>query len=321
MIIRPYQPGDDRALIDVWNRAAPYDGMTEERWRRKVLLDANFNPQGLLVAVQGAQIVGFVLAVVRRLPLYGQDLEPHNGWITAFGVDPHFRRQHIATALFSEAYEFFLRQGRSHVFFASYAPHYFVPGLDAVVYPEAQQFFQREGFRLLYTAAAMDKSLVTFRVDPDVRAVEKRLMEKGYTFQTLSTTTIWPLLRFVEQEFDPDWLRAVREGLSSGVPDSRIMIARGDAGDVAGFAMFGGYDDIGERFGPFGVAKDLRGTGLGKVLLYRTLERMQQGGHHTAWFLWTGEHEPAGHLYRRAGFSVTRRFHVLVKDVKGEKRA
>ena len=63
--------------------------------------------------------------------------------------------------------------------------------------------------------------------------------------------------------------------------------------------------------GPFGVAESERGRGIGAVLLFRTLEIMRRKGHHNAWFLWTGLEEPAGYLYTRVGFHVSRQFAVM----------
>ncbi len=65
----------------------------------------------------------------------------------------------------------------------------------------------------------------------------------------------------------------------------------------------------------FFVKPSLRGAGLGKILLYETLDLMRQRGSHGAWFLWTGEESPAGKLYRRAGFTITRRFNVMKKTL------
>jgi GNAT superfamily N-acetyltransferase len=80
-----------------------------------------------------------------------------------------------------------------------------------------------------------------------------------------------------------------------------------------GFAVFGAYRGIGERFGPFGVDAGERGTGLGKILLHLTMARMRAEGLHTAWFLWGDEASPAGHLYRKTGYEVTRRFQVMTR--------
>src|SRR5438105_4998747 len=60
-----------------------------------------------------------------------------------------------------------------------------------------------------------------------------------------------------------------------------------------------------------GVDPNLRGIGLGKVLLYRCLDQMRSQGLHNAWFLWTGLDEPAGYLYTRVGFHVSRQFAVM----------
>lgn len=317
MVIRPYRAGDEAALVDLWNMAAPQDGINSWRFRQKILLDANFDPRGLLVAEEQGDLAGWLLALTRQLPMRGTELEEETGWITAFGVHPACRRRGIGTQLFDGAGDFFRDRGRNTVYFASYAPHYFLPGIDAEVYPAGYQLLQREGFRVLYSPVSMDKNLVGFTTGDDVREVSQRLSCQGYEIGALASSAIWPLLDFVAREFDADWLRAIREALAGGVPEGQILVARGPGASVAGFAMYGGYDGIGERFGPFGVARALRGTGLGKVLLYRTLEAMAQAGMHSAWFLWTGEQEPAGHLYRRAGFAVTRPFHVMVKDLKG----
>jgi len=59
------------------------------------------------------------------------------------------------------------------------------------------------------------------------------------------------------------------------------------------------------------VRDDQRGLGLGSALLHLTLERMRALGLHTAWFLWAGEHTPAWHLYRKAGFATTRVFDLM----------
>ena len=244
----------------------------------------------------------------------GTDIEPDNGWITSFFVRPDYRRRGIGTAIFKAADGFFRSRAKKTIYFASYAPNYFVPGIDRAQYPHGAALLEAQGFNQLYQCVAMDKNLVGFEVPQDVLAVEAARREEGYVIENLTLRYVFPVLAFNEREFDPDWTRAIRDALKSGVPMSNVLIARlGD--EVHGFCMYGGYDGVGERFGPFGVSESLRGTGLGKVLLYRCLEQMRRDGLHGAWFLWTGEKEPAGHLYFRAGFSITRCFDVMVKKL------
>lgn len=87
------------------------------------------------------------------------------------------------------------------------------------------------------------------------------------------------------------------------------MIAKKE--HIVGFALYAAYRGIPERFGPFGVDPGQRGTGLGKILLHLTMTRMRAEGLHSSWFLWTGAASPAYHLYAKAGYEITRKFHVM----------
>jgi len=53
-----------------------HDRINESVFRTKVLLDPNFHPEGLLVAEEGGELRGFVLSIVRQVPLFLQGLEP-----------------------------------------------------------------------------------------------------------------------------------------------------------------------------------------------------------------------------------------------------
>lgn len=309
--IRNYRGGDEEAIVACWNRSCPKDGIDLSVWVRRVLCDANFDPEGLWVAEDDGRIVGFVYAVVRRVPMMGTDLEPANGWITAFGVDPDYRRRGIGSALFERALDFLRARGRRTVSFSDYAPNYFLPGLDRNTYPEGSAFLTALGFKVAYSCVAMDKNLVLFSVPDDVRAVQQEREREGYRFTFLSPARLAETIRFAHEAFHADWARAVREAVAAGVPYDQFLIAVNPADRVVGFAMFGGYDGIQERFGPFGVAESERGRGIGKVLLYLSLERMRSKGLHGCWFLWTGERSPAGHLYKRAGFTVSRTFDIM----------
>lgn len=316
LVIRTYRGGDEAGLVACWNRACPKETISEALFIRRVLCDANFSPEGLFVAELDGALIGFVLTIVRRVPMMGTDLEPKNGWITAFAVDPNHQGRGVGQALFRAALAYMKEQGRSIVSFSDYAPNYFVPGLDRATYPRAAAFLEAQGFSRLYTCAAMDMNLVLFEIPDDVRATQREREAEGYRFEQLTSARVAETIAFATEAFHADWGRAVREGIASGVPYDQFLLAIDPANSVVGFAMFGGYDGIPERFGPFGVADSQRGKGLGKVLLYLTLDMMRRKGLHNSWFLWTGEQSPAGHLYRRAGFHVTRHFDIMRKSLE-----
>lgn len=270
--------------------------MTHSRFRDLVLLDAGFKPEGLKLVWEGGNLRAAVYAVpVQR-----------DGWIPFFFVVPEARGRGIGRALLTEALDWLRAEGVTEVTFAGYPPAYFLPGCDRALYPTGAKLLESLGFSTHLQAAAMDRSLVGYTAPflPDLQA-------RGWRFGTPSLDDLIPLLRLAGEHFDPDWARAIRQAILGGMPLDRIVVAVEPAGELVGWAMHGAYENVAERFGPFGVRDDQRGLGVGEILLHRTLTRMRGLGLHTAWFLWTGEQTPAGHLYRKAGFTTTRTFDIM----------
>ncbi|TDW14165.1 GNAT family N-acetyltransferase [Kribbella kalugense] len=315
-MIRSFQVGDGPALAAVWTAAAPADPISYPRFRDLFLLDRNFDPAGLQVAVINDQIVGAAYAVRRLIAVDADDLEPGSGWIPFFFVHPEYRGRGLGRDLLTAAMDWLRSHGRSEVFFSSYTPNYFLPGLDSARYPEAARLTAALGFERQYDAVAMDRGLVGYAIPDEIRKRIDALTAEGYSFGIPTDDELTALIAIAGAEFNPDWARAIREGVVSGMPLDRIVVARRpgptpSSRAILGWAMHGTYEGVIDRFGPFGVLPASRGTGLGKVLLHLTLERMVAVGAHSAWFLWTGEKSAAGQLYLKTGFEITRTFTIL----------
>ncbi|MFE0150574.1 GNAT family N-acetyltransferase [Nonomuraea sp. NPDC059007] len=305
--VRAFVAGDEPSLIDCWNQSLPADPTTATWFRDCVLLDPNFDPDGLRVAVADGRVVGCAYAVRRRTPLApGTDLEPETGWIPFFFVAPGHRGSGLGRRLLGEALAFLRDQGRTRVDFASYTPNYVLPGVDAELYPRAFALLGAMGFTTLYSPVAMDRTLVGYATPPEVHALREKRESEGYGFRHPTAGELPELIRFAADVFNPDWGEAIRHHRSV----ERMIIAKYQE-KVVGFALYAAYRGIPERFGPFGVDPGERGTGLGKILLHLTMTAKRAEGLHSSWFLWTGEASPAGVLYTKAGYEVTRRFHVM----------
>jgi ribosomal protein S18 acetylase RimI-like enzyme len=157
----------------------------------------------------------------------------------------------------------------------------------------------------------MDANIVLLDYAP-YRPREEALREQGIEVRALQGHEVPLLLAYLEAHASPDWLREAREllidttrGLAS--LDQITVAVQGDS--VVGYCQFRG-----EHFGPFGVREDLRGQGIGTVLLARCLQTMRQHGLHNAWVLWTSD-ENAERVYSKLGFRKTRRFAVLRYDM------
>ncbi len=311
--IRPYRDDDFRSLVSLWNRCLPYESLTAAAFRRRVLLDRNLEPGGLLLAADttGAA-AGFVLSLVLRVPIEKTGLLEHRGFITAFGVLPEVRRQGIGTRLFDAAESFLRERGRTEVAVAPYPSGYFVPGIDEARYSPAVSFLGNRGYTEFAQALAMDAVIAGTDYRSLVAKEEAGLREEGIVVEPLTAERTAGFLGFLAREMPGDWIEDARrhlEAMTLGhVPEDSVFVARdGDA--IIGYCKFAG-----EHFGPFGVAPAYQGRGIGQVLLGRTLEQMRREGLHCAYVLWTGERAARG-IYRRLGFSVTRRFRLMRRDL------
>jgi GNAT superfamily N-acetyltransferase len=305
--IRSYQPGDEAALLRVWNDALWADPTSAVTWRAKVLLDPNFDRDGCLIAEQREEIVGFLLSLVRRAPFFGDGYEPDRSWITAFGVKADVQNHGIGSSLLAAALCRLHGLGRKIVEISPYVPNYFTPGVDVAAYAPAVDFLTRRGFEIISRPISMRAELTGFQIP---EAIEKRtatLASGGVQIRPVTAHDIMPVLEFIACHFTWDWRReaaGVFNDLYNGDPRSVGMLIARRGDEILGYAQHRG-----ERFGPFGVRLDLRSQGIGRVLLAATLREMLIKNLHAAWFLWTDEQ--AARLYAQCGFHEVRRFAVL----------
>lgn len=314
--LRRFQHGDLRPLAEAWTEAAPADAMTPTRLRDLVLLDRNFDADGLFVAERDGAIVGASYAVRRVIAHALDDLESDTGWIPFFFVVPGERSRGTGRALVVAALDWLRGEGRSTVVFSSYTPNYVLPGLDIERYPEAHALLGSLGFSTIENPSAMDRSLIGYRMPDEVAERVSQLRAEGWYLGHPDSDDLVALISLAGTQFNSDWARAIREGVVAGaLPLERIIVAKDPHGQMIGWAQHGTYEQVIERFGPFGVLPSSRGTGLGKAILHLTLQNMVALGAHSAWFLWADEGSVASALYAKTGFSATRSFHILSAEL------
>lgn len=310
--IRPFQPHNLQGVLRVLAQAMHADAIPESRFVRQVLLDANFRAEGAPVALRGDEVVGFCLSLARHTPLENAPSDVERGYVTVIGVLPAEQRRGIGSQLLAAAEAYLRDQSRKLVMVSSYAPGYFIPGVDVNAYPAGLSFFTKHAYKEIIRPVAMQTSLWDLRQPEWVGERACKLAGEGVTVAAFTAELTLPLLDFVKQEFPGDWVRVVREGIGRivtyGDAPTRL-IAPIDNGKVVGFSH---YEN--ERFGPIGVATSQRGRGLGQVLMYRTLLAQRDAGFRAAWFLWSDD-KTAAKIYNGAGFREARRFALMRKEL------
>lgn len=304
--IRTFAAADWRPVVSLWNRCLSKDPITEERFWQLFLLDVNFDAAGAQVAEIDGEVVGFLHAIRRRLPLGSLGLQTETGWITAFFVAPEFRRQGTGSRLLEAGLAFLKVHNRTQVLCNGYSPYYVFPGVDAD-YTEARAFLEAKGFRKVSDPVAMGMRLEGVRMPEAVRAKQALLQTEGYSVRQFRREDTLSLLNFAE-EFFPHWQPSLADGLQHGNLEITAALRNGE---VVGFAQWENpYNDppAGSqgRFGPFGIRDDLRNRGIGAVLFYSLVEHVAGNGARYLWFGWAGGRNLS--FYERAGCKVTRQF-------------
>jgi mycothiol synthase len=314
--VRTYRPEDTERIAALLLAALPNDPVHVERLVTQVLLDPNFDNQGAIVAVDGGCVVGFCLAIARKVPMENAPPDDERGYITIFGVAESHGRSGVGSSLLDTAEAFLRFRERSHVWVSAYSPGYFWPGVDVDMYSSALDFLVGRGYGEVYRPIGMECPL--WRLERPKwlpRLVGEGRYENDVRITTCSPDLVRPLIEFLERVFKGDWVRFARDGLReiySGRADPRrvlVAVTGQDAPTVVGFA----HHDR-ERFGPIGVDPDARGQKIGQLLMFETLEAQRAQGFRTSWFLWSDDktHE---RLYRSAGFREVRRFALMRKDL------
>ena len=309
--IRPFQSSDLAGVLQVLSASLSADPISETRFTRQVLLDHNFRAAGAPVAVREGRIVGFCLAIARQTPLENAPSDVDRGYITLLAVAPEAQRQGVGSQLLEHAEQYLRSQGKSVVMISSYAPGYFIPGVDVNAYGPALDFLKKHGYIEVIRPVSMEASLWDWSIPQWVRERQQKLSGEGTVIEPYHPELTLPLLEFARKEFPGDWVRVVRETagrILSGDSPTRLLAAI-DNGTIVGFAH---HEN--ERFGPIGVAQSQRGRGVGQVLMFATLQAQREAGFRSAWFLWSDD-KTAERIYNGAGFKEVRRFALMKKGL------
>lgn len=310
MKIKSYTGRDFSALLSLWNRAMPHDPVTRELLMKKLIMDPNFRPEGLLLCTDGDAPVGFVNAVCRRVPAVpGDTAWEATGYIPEIAVSPDADEEAVGGLLLDAAGAYLRVCGKTCATTA-YPPLYFTQGVERDAHPGLVRAFLARGYHGV-PSVAKELDLDAYRESPDVADKRRRLSAEGYEVIALTDALAADVLDPAAPFSSPNWSAEFRSRLAVNMDfgSMRVAVRHTPDGDaVVGACIFGDPNSDAGRFGPFGVSAGERGKGLGSVLLADTLNEMKRRGLHRAWMQWADESGAAHTVYSRVGFRVTKRY-------------
>ena len=301
--VRPFRAEDTEAIVELWNRIFYHDTLKVNEFCLKVLSDPNFSEEGLLIAEEDEQLIGFCLGIFRRVGWWNYPIGPE-GWITAIGLDPCYRRQGIGTALLKAVESYLRGRGIETVYFSQYSPNYFFPGADDESYPGATDFLKANGYEVQFATVGMERSLQDYQFPAKMRELAATLQKEGIVCHSYSPCWCLQTRKFFEDCF-PRWTYYFLKKMSEIKHDDEITLVTQDM-RVIGYCQQ--YDD--SHVGPFGIDPKYQGRKIGTLMLHVFLDTLKRKGLKTVWFKGT---EFAQNYYQRAGFRVTRAYQTMFK--------
>ena len=255
--------------------------------------------------------VGFALGSLGPAPTAAATSAPteRRGHVNLLVVDPGFRRLGHGRALLAALEERLAAAGAERILIGGATPLFAWPGVD-VRYTAAGCLAEATGYVRHGEAVNMTVELAgaagRLATDED----EKRLAARGIAVRRLRPDDREPIGAWLAG-WGGTWREEALSTLERHGAGCHIAVLRDGAADAeyVGFACYG-VNRV-DWFGPMGTSGELRGLGIGGVLLRRCLNNLRSAGHRTAQIGWVG---PVGFYARTVDAYVERVFRIYRKE-------
>jgi predicted N-acetyltransferase YhbS len=299
--IRQYHDTDFQEVLTLCQKSYELDTISEELLKEKIYEDPFYERELVWVASDNEKIVGFLMGTC-RMNIHGVNY----GYVKMMAVDKDYRRNRIARSMY-ELLEAGLQQRKVDVMRLGDVPmNYLMPGVDPR-YTPALCFAVRLGFNRFMDTSNLRVNLHD-RNWLDVKKIESLKVDQIEVCRA-TIEDRKELMAFVEDEWK---LWQYELEMAYKAKPVGIHIAKLN-GKIKAFSAHSANNKGLPWFGPMGTHPDLRGKGMGRILLYYCLEDLKKLGHETAIIPWVG---PIDFYSHHTGAVVERIFWRYEKELK-----
>jgi ribosomal protein S18 acetylase RimI-like enzyme len=261
-------------------------------------------------------ILGFISGVIHK--------ERKKAYITMMLVDPTYRRQHIGTSLLNQ-FELFIKEKHAFiksidlVFFNPITLTWKIPETSSDDHPNSPGVDMNSNAFSFFKAMGYDTFAIQNSYYKDIRNYQysKEMLSRIETLKHKDINIVYATKDHegFDELFDnlnnPLWKKEIKEAIITHKP---VLIAEtkgkmiGFTGPLAVQPSLRGY------FTGIGVHSDYRGLSIGKVLFSSLCYHLNEIGAHYM-TLFTGENNPARHIYENEGFKIVRSWADMRKEL------
>jgi mycothiol synthase len=286
--------GEIEAVVDLLEAASTFDELPFQQVLENVADDAGVDDELVLGARSDGQLVGAAIGTARG----------EWGAVKAFGVARESRRQGVGSALLAELERRLIARGARKLRFFYDAPHYLRPGVDFRDTPLIS-FVERRGFQQQRAACNMAAELATAPLDTTVD--EARLKAEGFEVRRLEKSDADAFERYLAEAWHENWRAEAMRSLRRNPVSTHVALRDGRIVGFASHSVSGPG-----QFGPMGTNPELRGKGVGSVLLKRCLADQRDAGFAETDIQWVG---PKGFYADHVGAKISRCFWQYEKEL------
>jgi len=300
MQIRTYQNNDFEQVLELLQNNMEYDSISAEILKEKSYGDPDWNTESTFIAEKQGHIVGFMQGVFRAFR------GKRYGYIKLMAVEKSCRKQGIAKSMYLQLENYFMANNVDVVRIYDVPLNYFMPGIDPR-YTAAVCFAERMGFQRNGDTSNLDVELQN--QDWSVVAKIEKLREQNIEISRATVADRAEISELLSNDWQL-WQYEVDRAFESNPPS--IHIARLN-GKIRAFSAHNGNNKGTGWFGPMLTHDDMRGKGIGGVLLKLCLQDMKDEGFEKSIIPWVG---PIPFYAHHANAKVARIFWRYEKKLK-----
>ncbi len=272
--ITQYTNCDHTELASFLNANWAYDQITPAILGEKLEGDPYWMPEATFTCYNSGKIIGFIQGVMRYIS------GKRYGYIKLIAVDKAYHRKGIASALYQKLETIYINHNVDIVRIYDVPLNYFMPGIDPR-YTPALCWAMRRGFKRFGDTANLK---VDLNQDWDMQEAEQSLLKHNIVVRRAKAEDKQAIQDFIKDEWAL-WVNEVEMAFKDNRPSIHIALLNGK---VKAFSAHNANNKGTGWFGPMGTHPDLRGKGMGAILLKRCLQDMKEMGLSHAIIPWVG---------------------------------
>lgn len=315
IVVSPMKEQDIPQIAEIWNDSfEPCYHVSRNILRKKITEDRDLFQAGTLVCRDEDRVVGFLVAKTadNDLPDY-----QNSAWLSSLCVAKDYRGRGLGTLMYRKAEDELKKAGVKKIMAAGEINNFF-SGIPSPA-PQQTLFFTKNGFQLnesVHYDLVNDVAMIDF----DHLTVPMNHSDEFVT-RPLTVCDIPALERFFDNEFPGRWKYEIMGYIKNGGDLNRVLVLC-SAREVKGFCKIFASQKSSDEFtaqlgeywgalGPIGIARDIRGMGLGNRLLCDALKYLKEAGARNVNIDWTA----LKGFYGQFGFTPWRTYLGAYKEI------